>query len=299
MPWPCGATRCPGPSLLSTSIQTAMLYGRTMDPPGREYAYGSVGFLFTDDLDVTNRFYDDLRDAEGARGRYRYGRTRHVLAGLRSPDAPQESERYRDGQSWNLMQRIGWPLDPAAAAGELRIGRTSSQDAGVDWGADLIVATASLEVGFNDPRVGLVLQHKAPRDAASFIQRRGRAGRLRSTRPWTVVVLSDYGRDRLAYQAYDSLFAPELPARRLPVGNRSVLKMQGTQALLDWLALKLASRDVASGPAGHPPGAEGEAGTEPRGDRDDRRSPAIHAAAAGVAGRSRPASATGPAHLAR
>ena len=237
-----------GPSLLSTSIQTAMLYGRTMDPPGREYAYGSVGFLFTDDLDVTNRFYDDLRDAEGARGRYRYGRTRHVLAGLRSPDAPQESERYRDGQSWNLMQRIGWPLDPAAAAGELRIGRTSSQDAGVDWGADLIVATASLEVGFNDPRVGLVLQHKAPRDAASFIQRRGRAGRLRSTRPWTVVVLSDYGRDRLAYQAYDSLFAPELPARRLPVGNRSVLKMQGTQALLDWLALKLASRDVGADP---------------------------------------------------
>jgi ATP-dependent Lhr-like helicase len=237
-----------GPSLLSTSIQTAMLYGRTMDPPGREYAYGSVGFLFTDDLDVTNRFYDDLRDAEGARGRYRYGRTRHVLAGLRSPDAPQESERYRDGQSWNLMQRIGWPLDPAASAGELRIGRTSSQDAGVDWGADLIVATASLEVGFNDPRVGLVLQHKAPRDAASFIQRRGRAGRLRSTRPWTVVVLSDYGRDRLAYQAYDSLFAPELPARRLPVGNRSVLKMQGTQALLDWLALKRASRDVGADP---------------------------------------------------
>ena len=54
-----------GPSLLSTSIQTAMLYGRALDPPGREYAYSSVGFLFTDDLDVTNRFYDDLRDAEG------------------------------------------------------------------------------------------------------------------------------------------------------------------------------------------------------------------------------------------
>ena len=289
-----------GPSLLSTSIQTAMLYGRTMDPPGQEYVHGSVGFLFTDDLDVTNRFYDDLRDAEGARGRYRWGgRTRHVLAGLRSPDAPQESERYRDGQSWNLMQRIGWPLDPDAAAGELRIGRTSSQDAGVDWGADLIVATASLEVGFNDPRVGLVLQHKAPRDAASFIQRRGRAGRLRSTRPWTVVVLSDYGRDRLAYQAYDSLFAPELPARRLPVGNRSVLKMQGTQALLDWLALKLASRDVGADPRDilraprerqePDPGATGTLAGLLQSTLQQQES----------AGRPRPASATGPAHLAR
>ena len=51
-----------------------------------------------------------------------------------------------------------------------------------------------------------------------------------------MVALSDYGRDRLAYQAYDTLFAPEIPARNLPVGNRFVLKIQGTQALLDWLA---------------------------------------------------------------
>jgi ATP-dependent helicase Lhr and Lhr-like helicase len=238
-----------GTSLLSTSIQAAMLYGRVLDPPGREYLHGSVGFLFTDDLDVTNRFYDDLRDTEGAQGKYKWGgRAKRVLAGLRSPDAPYESDRYRDGQSWNLVQRIGWPLDPAASAGELRVGRTSSQDAGVDRNANLIVATASLEVGFNDPRVGLVLQHKAPRDAASFIQRRGRAGRLRSARPWTVVALSDYGRDRLAYQAYDTLFSPELPARRLPVGNRSVLKMQGAQALLDWLMVKLASRDIKGDP---------------------------------------------------
>lgn len=235
-----------GASLLSTSIQAAMLYGRVLDRPGQEYVHGSVGFLFTDDLDVTNRFYDDLRDAEGAPGRSRWGgRARPVLAGLRSPDAPYEHDRFRDGQSWNLVQRIGWPLDPAAGAGELQVGRTSSQDVGVDRSANLIVATASLEVGFNDPRVGLILQHKAPRDAASFIQRRGRAGRLRSTRPWTVVALSDYGRDRLAYQAYDALLSPELPARRLPIGNRSVLKMQGTQALLDWLSVRRAAGGAA------------------------------------------------------
>ena len=68
----------------------------------------------------------------------------------------------------------------------------------------------SLEVGFNDPRVGAVIQHKAPRDLASFLQRRGRAGRRLQMRPITVVVLSDYGRDRIAYQTYEKLLDPEI-----------------------------------------------------------------------------------------
>ena len=69
---------------------------------------------------------------------------------------------------------------------------------------------------------------------------------MRGTRPWTVVTLSDYGRDRLAYQAYDTLFAPELPARQLPVGNRYVLKIQAAQALLDWLAPQLAPHPTSA-----------------------------------------------------
>ncbi len=227
-----------GTSLLSTSIQAAMLFGRVLDRDSDQYLYGSTGFIFTDDLDVTNRFYDNLRDAEGQQDRAGRGGGR-VLAALRSPDAPWASQRHRDGQSWDLVQQIGRPLPPHADGGELRIGRTSSQDAGVDLDADLIVSTPSLEVGYNDTRVGLVIQHKAPRDAAAFIQRRGRAGRTRIMRPWTVIALSDYGRDRLAYQAYETLFDPEVPARTLPIGNRFVLKIQGAQALLDWLARKL------------------------------------------------------------
>jgi ATP-dependent helicase Lhr and Lhr-like helicase len=229
-----------GASLLSTSIQAAMLHGRVLDRRDAEYLHGSTGFVFTDDLDVTNRLYDDLRDAEGRQQRRGARRLRGtVLAGLRSPDAPFAAERYRDGQSWDLVQRIGHPLTPAGDAGELRVGRTSSQDAGVDANADLIVATAALEVGFNDPRVGLVLQHKAPHDPAAFLQRRGRAGRRTEMRPWTVVILSDYGRDRMAYQAYDTLFAPQLPARNLPIGNRFVLKIHATHALMDWLGHRL------------------------------------------------------------
>ncbi|WP_026082823.1 helicase-related protein [Mastigocladopsis repens] len=117
-------------------------------------------------------------------------------------------ERLIAGQSWLLCQEIGHGLQLP-----LNIGRTSSQDTGVTPNADVIVATASLEVGFNDPEVGDVIQHKAPRDMASFLQRKGRAGRRRTMRPWTVVVLSDYGRDRIAYQGYDILFNPVLEKR--------------------------------------------------------------------------------------
>ena len=99
-----------------------------------------------------------------------------MLAGLRSPELAQQADRYLDGQSWDLAERTGHHLDPDLRSGELRVGRTSSQDVGVDPDADLIVATASLEVGFNDLRTGLILQHKAPHDPAAFIQRRGRAG---------------------------------------------------------------------------------------------------------------------------
>lgn len=236
-----------GASLLSTSIQAAMLFGRILDPKGEEYLHGSTGFIFTDDLDVTNRFYDDLRDAEGRQDRYGRRARGRVLAALRSPDTAYAGKRFADGQSWDIIERIGRTLPPVADLGHLRVGRTSSQDAGVDRDADLVVATASLEVGYNDPRVGLVIQHKAPFDTAAFLQRRGRAGRRRTMRPWTVITLSDYGRDRLAYQAYDTLFAPEIPPRNLPVGNRYVLKIQGAQTLLDWLATRLAANQPRPG----------------------------------------------------
>ena len=227
-----------GTSLLSTTIQTCMLLRRTLEPgvvPGQ--VFGSRLFVFTDDLDVTNRLYFDLLSAEG---RDSWGRpdTRGngPLAALRSSTEPDHAERQLLGQAWDMCETIGHHLD---RSGSLRIGRTSSQDPGVASASDVIVATASLDVGFNDPTVGAVLQHKAPRDSAQFLQRKGRAGRLREMRPWTVVVLSDYGRDRLAYQGYDLLFDPLLEARSLPTQNTYVLRMQATFALMDWLASKM------------------------------------------------------------
>ncbi|MDP1692152.1 MAG: protein DpdJ [Burkholderiaceae bacterium] len=224
-------------ALLSTTIQSLMLGTRLLDTSGtfdrrtRPF-FGWRSFAFTDQLDATNRLYKDLLDAEGRDIRGNENLRRHPLGGLarlrRSQEPP--GRRFLAGQDWRILQSIGHALTD-----RLKIGRTTAYDSGVSLASEVVVATAALEVGFDDPAVGLVLQHKAPRDMASFLQRKGRAGRTRHMRPWTVVVLSDYGRDRLAYQAYDQLFDPELPPSQLPLSNRYVQRMQAVFALIDEL----------------------------------------------------------------
>ena len=139
-----------------------MALSRSLDPLGRPVSdgvYGSKLFVFTDDLDVTNRLYHAVRDAEGL-GPFRQDRKRDgtlPLASLREPTRENDGDRRRDGQSWDLAANLGHDLTGQTL---LHVTRTSSQDAGVSDRSDLIIATASLEVGFNDPTVGGVVQHK-------------------------------------------------------------------------------------------------------------------------------------------
>jgi len=225
-----------GAGLLSTSIQTVMLLRRMLEPKdSARPAYGTKVFAFTDNLDVNNRLFFDTLDAEGWRqpGQPNPRKAFGSLATLRAREHPEHAERLADGQSWVAAEWIGHPL---ARGSRVPVDRVSSLDRGVDRSAEIVVATSSLEVGFDDPSVGAVIQHKAPRSSAAFLQRKGRAGRRREMRPWTVVILSDFGRDRIAYQSYEQIFSPELTPRYLPVGNRHVLKMQAAYALLDWLS---------------------------------------------------------------
>jgi hypothetical protein len=229
-------------SLLSTTIQTSMLLPRLLDPPGSTNVSGAFGrraFLFTDDLDVTNRLFDDLRDAEAFTIFGRPDAARLPLANIRRA-GPDAAVRDVEGQRWRICEDIGHALDR-----RLVVGRTTSQDAGVNHSANIVVATAALEVGFNDPLVGAVIQHKAPRGMASFLQRKGRAGRDRAMRPITLTVLSDYGRDRAFYQAFEHLFDPSLEPQFLPIRNPYVMKIQAVYALFDWLAATTAGYEKA------------------------------------------------------
>jgi len=230
--------------LLSTTIQTIMLMGRIVEPMSKKSKlYGQKIFAFTDDLDVTNRLFDDLKDAEGWDVFNRNSPEDASLARLRHKDINKYA-RYRDGQDWRACEDIGHILDQNSVDAKLKITRTSSQDTGVDMNSSVVVATASLEVGFNDPTVGVVVQHKAPHNWANFLQRKGRAGRKRGMRPFMITTLSDFGRDKVAFQHYEHFFEPRVPAQRLPISNRYILKIQGTITLFDWLAKKLPHRKI-------------------------------------------------------
>ncbi len=237
-----------GSSLLATSIQSAMLLTRLLTPrnlpPARRTGdeirssafYGRKVFGFTDNLDGLNRWYSDMNDAESNKrlARFRlHPQQRQPAINLSAAVIRRMDE---EGQIWELPRRLGYNLNQP-----LVVSRCSSQDPGANVGSDLIVASASLEVGFDDPEVGIVLHHKRPVSISSFIQRKGRAGRRVGTRPWTVVVLSDYGGDRWAFQNAERLFQPEIETIFLPISNPYVLRIQATYFLVDWLGHRIAN----------------------------------------------------------
>lgn len=251
-----------GASLLGTSIQAGMLLARLLTPRTQgpsgdaveirpEVFYRKKVFGFSDNLDSVNRWFSDMSDAESASVRH------PVLASLRLPPAAGvtaliRQRRIQEGQVWELPRLVGHDL-----AQPLVVSRCSSQDPGADANSDLIIATSSLEVGFDDPDVGIMLHHKRPTSMSSFIQRKGRAGRTRGARPWTVVVLSDYGADRWAFHSAEQLFQPEVDALMLPTLNPYVLRVQLAQFLVDWIGRRLGGDSAAfrylQGPANYAP----------------------------------------------
>jgi hypothetical protein len=223
-----GATTA-GASLLATSIQAAMLLARVLTPDNQSDAkdddkivgsffYARKVFGFTDNLDSLNRWLSNTTNADN----------QLALASLRAWNANPTIAAFQEGQIWDLPETLGYDLRQT-----LQIDRCSSQEPGIDPRARLVLATSSLEVGYDDPEVGIVLQHKAPSNLASFIQRKGRAGRRRGTRPITVAVLSDFGRDRWAYKDSHRLFGDAIDRIRLPALNPYVLKIQASWFLID------------------------------------------------------------------
>ena len=131
--------------------------------------YGSKVFGFSDNIDVINRWLSDMTDAECNPASRCVYHPQH-----RNPPLvlPRSQLRQMDaaGQIWELPRRLGHDLTRP-----LGVGRCSSQDPGLDSDMELTVATSALEVGFDDPDVGAVLQHKSPMSLASFVQRKGLA----------------------------------------------------------------------------------------------------------------------------
>ncbi|AYB46270.1 protein DpdJ [Paenibacillus lautus] len=230
-----------GAALLSTSVQTAMLLARMLDPIESDVsrgAWGSKVFGFTDKLDVINRWHHIQLDSE-----------RNLLSRLRDPDLIERDDPNLpdyfpqlnlSGQVWLAAKEI----KSDSLRRPIAIDITSSQNKGVMESAKFVIATSTLEVGYNDAKVGAVIQHKAPRNIASFLQRKGRAGRTRGMRPWMVVVSSAYGRDRFVYDYPEYIFQPNLDDLWLPLRNPFVQRIQMAFALMDFLMHKIGNDDL-------------------------------------------------------
>ncbi len=223
-----------GTALLSTTIQLTMLALAMRDPPGGKGYYGSKVFGFVDRLDTLNRWAADWRDSQRLDARspddIPLQAIRHPQNVLHESGAAL-AYRQHEGQVWTWASELGtnWeaPVVPDVVS--------SQQDTSV-LTKPLVLATSSLEVGFDDPDVGVVIQHKAPREISSYLQRKGRAGRSPRMRPWTFVVLSDYGLDAELFDDAAELLAGYLRPLALPTANRYVRGIQAALAFLEWVA---------------------------------------------------------------
>ncbi|GHO61339.1 hypothetical protein KSC_002310 [Ktedonobacter sp. SOSP1-52] len=102
---------------------------------------------------------------------------------------------------------------------------------------DLIPASPSLEVGYDDDAIQLVYQHKAPPNAASFIQRRGRAGRDPNDSPIIITLLWPYRhKDAFYFFHPEALYAPTFDDVPLNASNFNVQRTHILLAFFDLLA---------------------------------------------------------------
>src|SRR5581483_2351337 len=100
--------------------------------------------------------------------------------------------------------------------------------------SDVVFATSTLEVGYDDPDMALVYQHYAPRNLASFIQRKGRGGRAVDDRPITGVTLSAFSpRDAWYFRRPETMLDASSFRAPINMANVFVVRGQVLAALLD------------------------------------------------------------------
>lgn len=201
----------------STTIQSLMLLAHGMRrrraPEG-----GFRGVVFLDSIDKLKRLHSDFWDAEENKNLSKF-RTRtfgpHPIDAHKLQDRccgePTSCSRFQKGECWwfaaNDVQQVaarGGHLQPGdslvVASKPVFSGTGGNVESMID-GSDLVFATSSLEVGYDDPEMALVYQQYAPANLASFVQRKGRGGRGSNDRPLTGVTLSIYSpRDSYFFQ---------------------------------------------------------------------------------------------------
>jgi ATP-dependent helicase YprA (DUF1998 family) len=234
----------------STTIQSLICLGHGMRRrTGKEGGYRSL--VFFDSIDKMRRLHGAYVDAEegkelAALRITAYGDDASGRPQTRCCRQPIGCDRFADGECWHFAANdarqcgahgLRAPGTPLRVARTPIYSGTSSDAEALVKGADVVFATSSLEVGYDDPDISLVYQHYAPQNIASFVQRKGRGGRALDDRPTTAVTLSIYSpRDSWWFRRPREMISPTGFQIPLNPDNFFVRRGQALAALLDGLA---------------------------------------------------------------
>lgn len=229
----------------STAIQTIMAIAHNMRRragEGQEPAkFRSL--IFQDSISKVKKLAMEFYDAESNKNlaNYRFtGQTKTSSNAFELPSfqdgeywyfdvedpAQYSKNRNQPGQPPSFLTSKPFPVYSGGGKGDIDI-----------LLQDIIFATTALEVGYDDPSIQFVLQHHAPRNPASFVQKKGRAGRSLQDRPITAVTLSRSSyKDAFYYQNPQLLYAPSDYRPPLNVDNYFVQRFQTIALIFDELA---------------------------------------------------------------
>lgn len=235
----------------STTIQSLMCLSHGMRRrTGKEGGFRSL--VFFDSIDKMRRLHASFSDAEEKE----LASLRTHLFGDDPTGEPQYEccgepvgcDRHRDGECWWFAARdqrqvgargLRRPGQPLRVADRPIFSGTRGAAEKIVKDSDVVFATSSLEVGYDDPDITLVYQHYAPLNLASFVQRKGRGGRGSDDRPTTGVTLSIYSpRDSWWFRKPEDMIAPKGFRTPLNPSNAFVRRAHAVAAMIDDLARK-------------------------------------------------------------
>lgn len=218
----------------SVAIQTIMCIAHNMvrRPSVDGEAPKHRTLAFQDSISKLKKLALEFYDAEVNRG----------LARLRL--GPHNRDEFREGERWYFDIE-----DPRQYSENRNLGGNPSNltaspnpvysgNQGLDaLNRDIVFATSVLEVGYDDPSIQFVYQHHAPNTTASFVQKKGRAGRSTEDRPITAITLSRHSyKDAFYFQNPDYLTEAGEYNPPLNVENYFVQRFHSVALFFDELA---------------------------------------------------------------
>lgn len=187
----------------ATLLQVAMAMGHAVLGPEDR------AILFTESVDHVNRTSLQLRDAEQEQELWRFRTIVDEIefSGLRCPhSSAHECSIYQTGKCWRGVQGGHECVQYDKLREQaMTINEVSSKNLNDVAYGDIVIATASLEVGVDDPNFRATIHYRPPLNVFSFIQRRGRAGRRHNDIAYTVMVLGNDAVDEFYFRRRNRL----------------------------------------------------------------------------------------------